>query len=216
MSLKIVAEPTVEPISLDEARTHLGLTPYDDSDGSHPHDAMVQGFITAVRTWAEEWTGLSLAVKTYELALDEFPEVDEIELPMAPVIAIESVTHVVASETSDGETDYTTETMLENEYVLDGHQKPAWLLPAAGTSWPTTASVINAVRVRYLAGYLTEANTDYPEALILPGAIKSAMFLLLGDFYENRGNTIIGTISSELPMGVKALLRPYRVNLGMA
>lgn len=205
MSLKIIVEPTVEPISLEEARTHLGLIVYD-SDG-HPHDAMVQGFISAARSYAEEWTGLSLAVKSYELALDIFPEVDEIELPMAPIIDITSVTYI--------DEDLNTQVLDVVDYVLDNYQRPGWLLPAVDFDWPATGSVINAVRVRYRAGFIPAIDSDEPAAQLLPGALKSAMLLHLGDLYENRGSTQPGAVS-DMPIGVRSLLRPFRVNLGMA
>lgn len=205
MGLKIITEPSVEPISLEEARTHLGLVAYT-TDG-HPHDAMVEGMISGARTWAEEWSGLSLAVKTYELALDSFPEENEIELEMAPVFDIESVTYV--DENLD------VQTIDASDYVLDSYQRPAWVLPAIEFDWPATAAVINAVKIRYRAGFVPVMDTDEPDALLLPGAIKAAMLLLLGDLYENRGQVIAGA-TSELPIGVQSLLRPYRVRLGMA
>lgn len=204
MSLKIITEPTAEPVSIDEARTHLGLVAYT-TDG-HPHDAMVEGMISAARTWAEEWSGLSLTIKRYELALDKFPA-DEIELPMAPVIDITSVTYV--------DPDLVVQTISATNYVLDSHQRPAWLLPAINFTWPASAAVVNAVKVRYRSGFVPAPDTDEPEAQLLPAAIKATMLLLLTDLYENRGQTIAGSFG-EMPIGVKSLLRPYRVRLGMA
>jgi hypothetical protein len=37
------------------------------------------------------------------------------------------------------------------------------------------------------------------------------MRLLCGHYYENRQQVLTGTIVSELPMGVQALLSTYRV-----
>lgn len=205
MGLKIITEPTSEPITLEEARLHLGIVAYD-SDG-HPHDAMIEGMISSARTYAEEFTGLSLAIKTYELALDQFPEFDEIQLDMAPVIDITSVSYI--------DEDLVQQSILDADFVLDSYQKPAWLLPAIDFDWPATGSVINAVKIRYRAGYVPTPDSDEPLALLLPSAIKGAMLLLLADLYENRGQTIPGSVS-ELPVGVQGLLRPYRVRLGMA
>jgi hypothetical protein len=38
-----------------------------------------------------------------------------------------------------------------------------------------------------------------------------AIRILAGHFYENRQAVLVGTIATELPIGVHALLAPYRV-----
>ena len=192
----VVTEPTVEPLTLEEARDHLGLTPYD-SDG-HPHDEMVQGFISAARDKAEQWCGMSFAPKTIELAIDTFP--DEIEL-VSPVLEMLSVTYVDSDEVE--------QTVATNEYVVDNYSRPAWLLPAVDESWPATSAVVNAVRVRYVSGFLPSPDTDYPAGLTLPASVKAAIKLILGALYEGRDTT-------EIPEAAKSLLRSYRIELGMA
>lgn len=42
-------------------------------------------------------------------------------------------------------------------------------------------------------------------------AIEIGILLILGDLYANRENTIVGTTSSELPIGAKFHLQPFRV-----
>jgi uncharacterized phage protein (predicted DNA packaging) len=46
-------------------------------------------------------------------------------------------------------------------------------------------------------------------ALVLDDDISTAMLLLIGHWYANRESVVQGT-TSELPMGVKALIEPYR------
>jgi hypothetical protein len=45
----------------------------------------------------------------------------------------------------------------------------------------------------------------------MPAAIKQALKLLIGHWYENRETVITGTISTALPFAAEALLAPYRV-----
>lgn len=45
----------------------------------------------------------------------------------------------------------------------------------------------------------------------VPGAIKSALLLIVGDLYENRENTVIGSVDvKEVPLGVTMLTAPWR------
>ena len=74
--------------------------------------------------------------------------------------------------------------------------------------------------VQYVAGYppipgaAPEDPVNYTSNI--PSSFKSAMLLLIGTWFENRENTIVGTISSELELGVHALIGWYRHRLGMA
>lgn len=54
-----------------------------------------------------------------------------------------------------------------------------------------------------------------PNPILANASIKAACLLILGSLYSNREDVVIGTISSELPMGSRSLLTPYRVGLGV-
>lgn len=51
--------------------------------------------------------------------------------------------------------------------------------------------------------------------MVLNDAIKAAMLLILGHLYTNREDVITGTIATDLPMGSRSLLQPYRVGMGV-
>lgn len=58
-----------------------------------------------------------------------------------------------------------------------------------------------------------DAETGEPtdeHALVLDDDITTAMLLLIGHWFENRESVVVGTITSELPMAVQALISPYR------
>lgn len=203
MSLKVITPPTVEPVSLEEARLHLRLDTYD-SPPAHPDDELVESLITAAREWAENFTGRALAPQTLELALDEFPA-DEIELQRVPVTSITSVTYV--------DTDGATQTLSNTLYTLDNYSEPSWLLPAVDTEWPETGEVVNTVKIRYVVGY--SARTDADQANPLPKSFKQAMLLLIGHWYKTREDSSSVKLES-VPMGAESLLRPYRLYTGMA
>jgi uncharacterized phiE125 gp8 family phage protein len=198
---KIVTQPTEEPISIAECRSHIEAQEYGDTAVDDADDLMILGLLSAAREYCENFTGLSIARKTYEIALDEFPD-SEIELPMPPAIEIVSVTYFDAAQE--------LQTMAANTYVLDTYQMPAWLLPASGTSWPTPGSFINAIKVRYISGYSADSDGEP-----LPHALRAAMLLVLGHLFRNREDSAEKALSS-IPLGAEALMRPLRIRLGMA
>ena len=67
--LKIVAQPSIEPISVVEAREHLRLD--DDVDKSQ-----IMSYIIATREWAENYTGRHFIGRTMQMFLDGATQVD--------------------------------------------------------------------------------------------------------------------------------------------
>lgn len=205
MTFKVVVPPTTEPITLEEARLHLRVTPNSDSPPTHPDDSLIQALITASRQWCENYLRRALAPQMVEVILDCFPA-NEIQLPFSPILDIVSLTYI------DPNGDQ--QTLDPALYVLDNEQEPGWVLPVINTVWPTTYEVINAVRVRYNVGYTIPS--DSPSIQPFPSTIRSAMLLLIGHWYENREAVIIGTIQSPLSFAVESLLLPYRLRLSLA
>lgn len=204
MGLIIVTQPTEEPLTIEQCRTHLRVEPYQvDSDGvgTHPDDGIIMAMQAAAREYCEAFTGLSLAEKTYEFALDEFPAW-EIEIPMPPVVEIVSVTYA--------DDEGAVNTINPSDYVIDRYQKPSWLLPAAGVDWPKAGTFANAVKIRYSAGYGNGSDNE-----TLPYALRAAILLVLGHLYANREDATEKALAS-IPIGAEALLRPMRIRLGMA
>ncbi len=193
MNLKLITAATTEPISIAEAKDHLRVTSADE-------DALIGAIIKSVRQIAESITRRSLASQVFEIALDDFPE-EEIILPMPPVESITSVKY----KNSDG-----VETTWESSKYIFYNSEPAKIIPAYGEVFPSfTPYPAGAVKVRFTAGYKT-GGTD--ASLIIPEAIKQALLLLIGSFYENREDLLSkGHIPKSLPFGVEALLFPYRI-----
>jgi len=163
MTLRLVTPPAAEPISLADAKLDLKVETTDD-------DVLIAAHIQAAREQAEHILGRSLMPQTWELLLDAFPA-DAIQLARSPVSAIVSVSYTDA--------DGAEQTLDPADYTLDADNLPGWLLPAYGTSWPGTRDVINAVRVRFTAGYA--------DAAAVPAGVRAWMLLRLRHLY--RGET---------------------------
>jgi uncharacterized phiE125 gp8 family phage protein len=171
MGLSLFTAATAEPIGLEEAKVHLRV---DGSDS----DTYINTLIVAARKHVENVTRRRLVQQTWDYTLAEFPYGD-ICLPIMPVSSVTSVSYV----DGDGATQaFTTYTLIK-----DGPR--ARVVLDYGVSWPTTRVHGNAVTVRFVAGY--DPTTDSPQDLSgnVPGDLKAAIKLIIGDLYENREST---------------------------
>lgn len=184
--LVVAISPTTDPVSLAEAKAHCRVEQAEE-------DALLAGYIIAARQHLEQITGRALPVQSFDMTLDDFPCGSvPIALPRAPATSIVSIQYVDA--------DGTTQTWASSNYQFDGSRDPARVVPAPNVFWPATQNRLAAVTVRFVAGY-----SQIPEPL------RHAMLLLIGYWYANREAVNIGNIVSELPMGVQALIAPYRL-----
>lgn len=191
--LRQVAPPTVEPIVLVEAKAHLKATE------NTAEDALIQGWIVAARQHVEAVTGRAMCPQDWELRLSGFPgRCEPIELPMPPFVSLLSVsTYDVAG----------TGTALSAEgWQVDAPSgdfaTPALLYPGAAAPGPSSvARLRGAVRIRYRAGYTGPGG--------VPAPLRAAMFLLIGEFFENREGTQNRNLQAN--PAVERLLTPYRL-----
>jgi hypothetical protein len=216
----LLTAPSVEPVSLAEAKAHLRVDVTDD-------DALITALITAARQSAEHKTRRSLCTQQWSLVLDQFPVPGynmgsanwygpqygtspgplttlrtegttgyEIYLDHCPVQAVDSITYVDASGVG--------QSLPGSAYKLDAVTEPSRIVPAYGTTWPATRNEIAAVVVAYTTGYGLAAAVPQP--------IKQWILLRLGAMYENREETAIGRglMAIDMPFA-DGLLDAYRV-----
>lgn len=210
--VKVIVQPTVEPITLEEAAMHLRL----DSIGSPPEifdQDLVTWQMAAAREYCERYMGRSIAMQVLEYRTSQFP-CQYIELPMGPVLRVIQVSYIDADGLEvildDG-----TGSPTNPQFELDTWTEPAKLYAPYNMAWPSGARHHpGSVRVQYWAGY--SLPTDSPtEGEQLPYSIKAAMLLVLGHLYENR-ETTAEKPPADIPLGAKALLEPYRLQMGFA
>lgn len=133
-------------------------------------DTLLQEYAEAATNDLEEATARSFLNKTYDLTLDDWPR-DQIEIPLAPVVSVASVTYI------DGDGD--SQTWASSNYVVDKAREPGRIVPAWGQTWPVIRSRPGAITVRFTAGYGTTAAT-------VPAKAKQAVRLYVGEAYESR------------------------------
>lgn len=199
LRIKFITQPTEsdEPITLDDCRSHLEAQPYYESDTDPQDDHMILSWMIAAREYCEQFTGLIIARRTVEVALDDFPT-DAIELPFAPLV---SLTYIYAGDDSDSEVDPTL-------YDVDDYSIPPRIVPV--TDWPSVTAATNLIKIRCVAGYGNDS-----DAIPLPFLLRAAILLILGHLYENRSDSTESAMTT-IPNGANDLMRPLRIRLGMA
>ena len=211
MAIRLITAPSVEPVALDLAKSHLRV------DHSYD-DLLIAAYIEGARLFAEKFCGRALVTQTWELVLDEFPR-DSLRsstLPLGPFIDVplpplQSVTSIKYDDAAGVE-----QTLATNAYTVDTVSEPGRVAPV--TSWPSgVISRIGAVRVRFVAGYSPSTDSPPDLAANVPESIKNAILLHTGMLYAQRESNVIATIVNQVPAGgILHLLRQYRVALGMA
>lgn len=196
--------PTVEPVSLQEAKAHLRVDETDD-------DALIGALITAARQYGEHQMRRSLITQSWRLVLDSFPgygqtgvaygraysmPANAIQLEYGSVQSITSITYLAM--------DGTTQTMPSTDYVADTSGGLARITPVFGKIWPIPMPQIGSVKVDYVAGY--------GGAAAVPAGIRQWMLLRIGALYENREEIVVGRGITANPLSIaESLLDPYRI-----
>ena len=201
--LKIITAPTVEPVTLAEAKLFAKVDLTDD-------DALITALIVAARQKAESYTRRAFVTQTWEWMIDGAPglasdDMDDLPrgwpwtltypghgylaVPRPPLISVVSVKYY---DLSDAETLWAS-----SNYVVDIHSEPGRILLASSKTWPSSLRPYNSMVIRFTAGYGATA-ADVPDA------IKTAIKLIVAHWYQNRE-------SEEIPPEARRILDAYRV-----
>ena len=186
--------PAVTPVSLVEAKAQLRVDTSDD-------DTLITALIDAATEHLDGYTGMlgrALITQTWRQQLPRFPSRGEtIGLEVGPVQSIASIAYFDA--------DNVQQVLAASVYVLLEDESGPLVMLQVNQSWPATFAREDAVTVTYVAGY-GDTGSD------VPAGIRQAMLLLIGAWYENREQTVIGVSVTDLPMpvGIDALLTNHR------
>lgn len=175
-------------VTLVEAKAQLRVDHTDDDD-------KITALITAAVGYVDGWTGIlgrCLLSQTWRQDFDSFCGC--LRLPLFPVISITSVKYDDASNVE--------QTVSSANYSLLTDDLGSYVAFLSTYAFPVIDIERPAVRVAYVAGY---ADADS-----VPPAIKHALLMLVGHWYENRESINIGGVVSSIPLAFDALISPYR------
>jgi len=196
MPLKVTVSTTAtrEPLELEELKPHLRL-----ELGYAEEDDVLRSMIGAAREYAESYTRRKFIKQTVKFYTNSWPFADFIKLPYTPFST------AVAPSVTYKNYDSSSITLATSAYVSDSVSEPGRIHLDSGQSWPSvTLHDVNPITITYVVGYSSVAAG-------VPIPIRSALKLIVGDLYENREGSISNHYVTEVNMGIKALLNPYRV-----
>lgn len=189
--LVLTTAPSAEPLSLAEAKLHLKVR-------VDAEDAKIARLVKAARQLGERWTGRSWVTQTWTLSLKAFPAGDgAIALRRPPVASVTEVRYV--------DENGATQVVSTAVYELVAHPYRPQVVLKPNQVWPSDVQTGKAfpVQVVYVAG--SGGAADVPEPY------RNAVELLIGQWFEERSGTIVGTNAMELPLAVQELLDFERV-----
>lgn len=185
MGWRITVEPTSEPVTLDELRTHLRVDSAFDSE--------LTRLITAARKTVEAYLHRQLINATYAWSFDYWPDYC-FEIPVGP---LSSVTSIQYYDTAGAQ-----QTWASSNYQVDTTELFGTITLAAGVTYPSLQSEKkNAITVTFVAGYGASASS-------VPDNIKQAILVLAGHWFENAVPAVTGTIATDIPMHLTWMLNP--------
>jgi uncharacterized phiE125 gp8 family phage protein len=214
--LKLITPPPFEPLTLAEIKLYMRVD-HDDED-----DAIARCFSAAVG-YADGPDGFlqrALIDQEWELTLDAFHGMGsaascswssgssssgkEIRIPLPPLIAIVNIFY----DDPGG----VQQILDSSRYSVDRVSEPGWIVPVG--DWPSTFSGINAVRIRYRAGYVDASQS--PNVGEVPEDIKQALLIYAISMYDERGIAVYGERVGTAPWSAEQLLRRRRVEVPLA
>ncbi|MFC5385348.1 head-tail connector protein [Aquamicrobium segne] len=185
MTLIKTVEPSIEPVTLAQAKAHLRLDHSSEDD-------LLSGLVRAAREEVERATGMALVEQGWRLVLDTWPRNHVVMIPLHPVREIVSVTVYGP----DGEASLVNPASYQGDIV----SRPARIRFATA---PVALRGMNGVEIDFVAGF-GEVGTDVPDLL------QRAILLLVAHWYEFR--TAFGPKDQpvDYPGGYDRLIAPFR------
>jgi uncharacterized phiE125 gp8 family phage protein len=189
MTPELVTAPSVEPVSLSEAKAQLNVT-------SSSQDTYINTLIKTARRQVERYLKRALITQTWKVHYHCFHSV--MELPYPPIT---SVTHVKYYDDAGVQ-----QTLSTAFYWEDLKSEPGKIMRKYDAVFPEVfPGRPNAVEIQYVAGY--------GDADDVPEDIKHAILMLITDYYDNRGEIVAGdrVSAQRIPAFISGLLHDYRL-----
>lgn len=185
MIIERIADAKAEAISLDEARKQCRVLNTDDDD-------VLRIFIEAARNSVEHIIENALVEGTYAFYFDCSQPAFKI---YKPIVSITTFEYKTARNTGTY-----SGSLTGSDYHMDTEQG---LITLNDSTMTDIVEQSNAIKITAVVGQ--------PNIGIIKGDIKLAMLLMIGHWFENREDSIIGPNITSIPMGAKHLLSPYKV-----
>lgn len=187
MALTLTTPAAALPVTLAEAKAHVGIEA-DDTSFDTALTMHLRGAVSHVARVLDR----ALGEEVWTLTLDEFPT-EAIELPVGPVLSVDEVAYL--------DTAGAAQVVDAADYTADLVSNPQRIVLNSDASWPDTLDRVNAVTIEFTAGW--DADT-------LPHDLRMAVLQLTAHWFANREAVNVGNIVNQVPLGFDALVWPFR------
>jgi len=187
-ALVTVVSSTDEPVSLIEAKLWCKVEEDEVTD-----DVVFIALIATAVARYEAFTGRALMRQTYDWYLDRTPDLWDCPLrpPRWPLISVSSIRGFGTTDASDtGGT-----AMSTSGYYVDVAHEPGRIQPVSGAIWPVATRDLNALIVRFDAGYSTTPSSGIPEQA------KERLKKMIAAAYEHRGDEVAMNVAMNEVLG---------------
>lgn len=196
-TLRQISIPATRCVTVEQAKAHLRVDhDLEDDDIALKLDAAIAA--------CADFASRAFDQAQYLLTLDCWPACRFIDIPIAPVVAVATLSYLDADEVS--------QTVDAAYWYWQATPSGARLYFKRDFTAPALADRQGTITVALEAGY---DPPDYSEGedpeLKLPAQAKAAILLTVGHLYANREDVIVGKGAVELPRGAKSFLDQIRI-----
>lgn len=188
--LNLDTAPASEPVALADLKTYLKIDDTADDD-------LLTDLITQVRQYLELYTSQAFIDQTWIAWFDSFPFVTyddlwwngviegpstlltrgaDLEVPLFPLSSVE---YIKTYDTTNTGATFSTDYYIVRTYS-GMRARPGRIVLNEGYSWPINLRAVDAVEIKFVAGYGTDASD-------VPQVIKRAIMEECAYRYTNRG-----------------------------
>ena len=183
MLTQALTEPPVEPVTLADAKLWCRI----DTDDT-AQDAVVSLLITAMREYAENYTGRAFVQRQLRAIASCWEP--PLRLSRPPLVSVQSIQYV--------DQNGTRQTLSTSLYRVLTDREPGLVVPEWNAAWPAVRNQEDAIWVNYTAGYAEGTGSPSDYRANLPGALKLWMQARIATLYEQR-EQIMGSNQSAVP-----------------
>tara|TARA_R110000824_G_scaffold119224_3_gene273206 strand:+ start:616 stop:1218 length:603 start_codon:yes stop_codon:yes gene_type:complete len=195
-SLTLV-DSTIQVLTTAEAKQHLRVA----NDGD---DTYIDNLIFAATKMAESYCNIQIMQTSCTQIADCWA--DTFELYQSPV---QNSGQILITSIKYYDEDNVQQTWAATNYILDSSYTPARISVAPQITYPPIANRLDAIEIRFRSGYLLSSE--------VPKLLKQAILILVGQWYENRQEAIVGRSVGTIPMTATYIMDRYKIQtLGLS
>ena len=181
----------IQCVTLDEAKIHLRVSQSDD-------DNYITSLIIAAQQNVENYCNIMFFRTTVVQRGDSWGDISS--LLISPIKSSADIA-LVSIKYYDADNVQITANLAD--FIFDKYSQPARIGMAPDFSLPSLAGRIDAVEATYSVGTTLASK--------VPLALKQAVPIFIGQWYENRQEAVVGRSVGVVPMAAQYLMNPYRI-----